>query len=107
MRLHWRAHAQARQQRRSSFKNLLQMDFVYLLTPARLTSYRWRASYVGCTNNPARRVRQHNGELGGGALATSSPLHRPWEILVLVSGFIDRGDALTCKFFMRTYMTFC
>jgi predicted GIY-YIG superfamily endonuclease len=83
------------------------MDFVYLLTPARLTTYRWRASYVGCTNDPARRVHHHNGELVGGALATSSPLHRPWEILVLVSGFLDRGDALTFNFFMRTYMMFC
>jgi predicted GIY-YIG superfamily endonuclease len=42
-------------------------------------------TYAGSTNHLARRLRQHNGELTGGALATKTS--RPWKLAALVSGF--------------------
>ena len=41
-----------------------------------------RNTYVGATTNVARRVRQHNGELAGGAKRTRS--HRPWKLAASV-----------------------
>lgn len=48
-------------------------------------------SYVGATVNPDRRLRQHNGELRGGAHATSG-YH--WTRVCLVRGFPDERAAL-------------
>lgn len=41
-------------------------------------------TYVGYTVDPARRLRQHNGELAGGARATSCR-HGAWEFLFVVA----------------------
>jgi len=49
-----------------------------LLTPIK-TSAR---SYVGFTVNPARRLRQHNGEIKGGAAKTKRG--GPWRMLAVV-----------------------
>lgn len=48
-------------------------------------------SYVGVTPDLDRRLRQHNGEIGGGARATSG---RRWERIGHVSGFPDQRAAL-------------
>jgi predicted GIY-YIG superfamily endonuclease len=48
-------------------------------------------TYVGATIDPARRLRQHNGELTGGARATSG---RRWARRFLVGGFTDERAAL-------------
>lgn len=42
-------------------------------------------SYVGIARHPHRRLRQHNGELAGGAKYTRA--FRPWALVVIVSGF--------------------
>lgn len=63
------------------------MYFVYLLEST--TSGR---TYVGCTNNLTRRLRQHNGDLTGGARSTRSG--RPWVRVGHVSGFPDYRSAL-------------
>jgi len=47
-----------------------------------------RHSYVGITGDFTRRLRQHNGEIVGGACRTRS--RRPWRGLVLVRGFHGR-----------------
>ena len=48
-------------------------------------------TYVGCTNDMARRLRQHNGELPGGAKFTQR--WRPWKLLKVWEGFDGRGEA--------------
>jgi predicted GIY-YIG superfamily endonuclease len=48
-------------------------------------------TYVGMTNNLDRRLRQHNGELAGGARATHG---RSWERVCHVRGFRTKVEAL-------------
>jgi predicted GIY-YIG superfamily endonuclease len=62
--------------------------FVYLLSDG-------RRSYVGITNNPRRRLRQHNGELAGGAGSTARRGRGGWFFVYLLAGFRDRGAATT------------
>jgi pseudouridine-5'-phosphate glycosidase len=47
--------------------------FVYLLESSK------GATYVGATMDVARRLRQHNKEITGGAVATGPRVHRPSE----------------------------
>lgn len=47
--------------------------------------------YVGCTNDLERRVRQHNGEISGGARFTRA--HRPWTLCVSFGPYTGRGEA--------------
>lgn len=60
--------------------------FVYVLrseSTARL--------YVGIARDPQRRLRQHNGELAGGAKSTRAG--RPYVIARLYGPYVTRGDA--------------
>ena len=50
------------------------------------------STYIGFTVNPPRRVRQHNGEILGGARQTRK--HRPWEMVAFVHGFSSKVAAL-------------
>ena len=52
--------------------------FCYLLF-----SENTRRTYIGATVDMYRRLRQHNGELSGGAKRTSSG--RPWQVVALVT----------------------
>ncbi len=45
---------------------------------------------MGSTTDPTRRLRQHNGELRGGARATRG---RTWKLHTYVSGFENRSSA--------------
>ena len=52
-------------------------------------------TYNGSTNSLKRRIRQHNGEIVGGAKATSEG--RPWEYCALLTGFDTHVEALSCE----------
>jgi predicted GIY-YIG superfamily endonuclease len=51
--------------------------------------------YVGCTTEPHRRIRQHNGEIVGGGRFTSK--HRPWRPRALFGPYDSRSDALKAE----------
>jgi structure-specific endonuclease subunit SLX1 len=53
-------------------------------------------TYNGSTNNPMRRLRQHNEEIKGGARATSGK-GGAWEICAMLSGFPGHINALSCE----------
>ncbi|XP_078152279.1 excinuclease ABC, C subunit, N-terminal [Carex rostrata] len=62
---------------------------VYLIVSSRLPR-----TYVGVTTNFTRRLKQHNGELKGGAKASSAG--RPWSLACIIRGFENRSEA--CEF---------
>ena len=53
-------------------------------------------TYNGSTNDPRRRLRQHNEEIAGGARYTHGR-NGGWEIYALVTGFVDHKNALSCE----------
>lgn len=61
------------------------MWYVYLLTCDRRT-------YIGATTNPHRRLRQHNGEIVGGARSTRKYAGK-WRLAAYLTGFKDRQSA--------------
>jgi len=53
-------------------------------------------TYIGSTNDPRRRLRQHNEEISGGARYTHGR-GGGWEIYALVTGFPNHVNALSCE----------
>ncbi|KAF5370582.1 hypothetical protein D9758_002138 [Tetrapyrgos nigripes] len=62
----------------------------YLLKSVQFPSS--KATYIGSTPDPPRRIRQHNGELTQGAWKTRSK--RPWVMQMIVHGFPSKLAAL-------------
>lgn len=54
-------------------------------------STKLRRSYLGITTDLERRVRQHRGEIRGGARATRAATD--WELTVAIRGFTNRSVA--------------
>ena len=49
-------------------------------------------TYVGATTDPNRRLRQHNGEIKGGAKNTRG--FRPWTLLRVIGPIDTQSEAL-------------
>jgi predicted GIY-YIG superfamily endonuclease len=57
-------------------------------------------TYVGYTTNPKRRLRQHNGEIQGGAKYTKRMQGRA-KFLAIISPFYDKRIALQFEWAMK------
>jgi predicted GIY-YIG superfamily endonuclease len=64
-----------------------------------LASSDHKKTYVGITNNLHRRLRQHNGEICGGAKSTKHA--RPWSVATTITGFRSRSEALMFEWAMH------
>ena len=61
-------------------------------------------TYIGSTNNFERRLRQHNGELAGGAKYTTAfKGDNGWNPVLLVEGFIEKKVALSFEWRMKKH----
>lgn len=68
------------------------MYLVYLLRCENL-------SYVGMTNDIFKRLRQHNGEIKGGARYTSK--RKGWYPVMIIDGFQDMKSAMQCEWRLK------
>ena len=55
-----------------------------------------KSTYIGFTVHPKRRIRQHNGEISGGAFRTRKK--RPWDMGCVVQGFPNKVSALQFEY---------
>ena len=56
---------------------------------------RERHTYIGKSVKIHHRLRQHNGEIKGGAKATNNEHKRPWKHAMVVHGFPSEHEALS------------
>lgn len=52
--------------------------------------------YIGYTADFKRRLRQHNGEISGGAKKTQNG--RPWIAICLMEGFYEKSSAMRFEY---------
>ena len=86
---------------------------VYILEACDASKAGYKPTYVGATVDVARRLRQHNGELAGGARRTTArcaPRPKPggaegspqtWRVACTVGGFRTWSEALKFEFALR------
>jgi putative endonuclease len=56
-------------------------------------------TYVGVSKNPDRRLKEHNGEKGGGAKFTSG--FDDWQPRALYGPYEDRGSAQSAEYYLK------
>lgn len=56
-------------------------------------------SYNGSTNNLVKRLRQHNGEISGGAFRTK--IGQPWKYYCVLKGLPNHINTLSCEWKIR------
>lgn len=56
-------------------------------------------TYCGYSTNVIRRLRQHNGEISGGAKSTRNG--RPWELAAVVIGFRNHVEGLRFEYALK------
>ena len=66
------------------------MYFCYILCS--LHEKYLNSTYIGFTDDPFHRIRQHNGEIKGGAKYTKR--RRPWKLILVISNFPNKIAAL-------------
>lgn len=66
-----------------------------------LANFDNRSTYVGCTVNFHRRLRQHNSQLVGGARRTKCST--TWHHRILVTGFSEWKTALSFEWYVKNY----
>ena len=54
-------------------------------------------TYNGSTNNIKRRLRQHNGEIIGGAKYTKNYGNGNWYVYFLMTGFVNHNNCLQAE----------
>jgi predicted GIY-YIG superfamily endonuclease len=70
--------------------------WVYVLKGSKSSgSGKKEAYYVGCTTDYHRRLRQHNGEIAGGAKSTRSG--RPWSLRAVFGPYDSRSAAMSAE----------
>mgnify|MGYP001008430418 CR=1 FL=1 len=86
----------------NSQKPIPALYVVYVLR----STIRHASLYIGSTPNPPRRLKQHNGDIKGGAQRTSRSKLRPWEMIAVVSGFPSGVAALKFEYYLpKTLMS--
>lgn len=58
-------------------------------------------TYCGATNNLTRRLKQHNGTIGGGAKYTRRFGKDGWQYLGTISGFVSRSQCLSFEWHVK------
>jgi predicted GIY-YIG superfamily endonuclease len=66
-----------------------------------LANFDNRSTYVGCTVDFHRRLRQHNSQLVGGARRTKCST--TWHHRILVTGFSEWKTALSFEWYVKNY----
>jgi len=61
-------------------------------------------TYIGITNNLKKRLRQHNGELKGGAKSTRCGIK--WEYHTIITGFRTKSEALSFEWYWKHELRF-
>lgn len=69
-----------------------------------LVANKGECTYNGYTNNLQKRLRQHNGEISGGARSTNKEGKRPWKCFLYITSddpTFDKKRALSLEYYIR------